>query len=278
MDRKSIRGYVQAGWTVISNSYIVGFVRGTIYQGKTKMICVPGLNCYSCPGARGACPIGSLQACIGGRTGRFPFYVLGMLLAFGILLGRFICGWLCPFGWIQDIVFKLPPKKKIRSLRGEKYLRKMPYVTLLIFVVGLPALAYGDYGVGIPWFCKYICPSGTLGGAIPLLLANELLRSQAGALFLWKALILFAVLFLSIKLYRPFCRYICPLGAIYGLINPISLLSIKVEKEKCVDCGICQRSCELSIPVNNTPNSTACIRCGKCIRVCPHGALRMSWK
>lgn len=268
---------MQAAWTLLSNSYATGFVNGTIYQGNTKAICVPGLNCYSCPGARGACPIGSLQACIGGTKGRFPFYVLGTLLVFGALLGRFICGWLCPMGWIQDLLFKLPPKKKWRGLKGESYLRKLRYVVLALLVIIFPIFFTSEYGIGIPWFCKYVCPSGTLLGAIPLLFANEMLRGAAGMLFWWKTFLLTSLMALSIKLYRPFCRYLCPLGAIYGIMNPVSALKIRVDKEKCVSCGACRASCELDIPVYQKPNGADCIRCGKCIRSCPHDALKMSF-
>lgn len=270
------RGIVQALWTLLTNSYATGFLNGVIYQGNTKSVCVPGLNCYSCPGARGACPIGSLQAVIGGKAGRFPFYVLGTLLVFGALLGRFICGWLCPFGWVQDLLFKLPPKKKWRSLKGEAYLRKLRYVVLVLFVIVLPVFAHGPFGMATPWFCKYICPSGTLFGALPLLALNDGLRNVLGWLFTWKAFLLVSILALSVKLYRPFCRYLCPLGAFYGVMNPVSLLRMEVDAQKCTTCGVCQRACELDVPVFKTPNAPDCIRCGKCVHACPHGALRMS--
>lgn len=163
------RIYIQACWTLLTNSYASGYINGTIYQGGVKNICVPGLNCYSCPGAWGACPMGSLQNALAGRTHGFPFYVLGTLITIGALFGRIVCGWLCPFGLVQDLLFKIPPKKKIRRLPGEKYLRKTRYVVLVVMCILLPMLAKGSYGVGMPWFCKWICPSGTLLGGIPLL-------------------------------------------------------------------------------------------------------------
>lgn len=275
--KKNLRGYVQAGWTLLTNSYASGFINGTIYQGKSKAVCVPGLNCYSCPGARGACPIGALQASIGGAQGSFPFYVLGSLLVFGALFGRFICGWLCPFGWIQDLLYKIPVKTKIRRLPAEEHLRRLRYLVLLVLVILLPVFAHGPYGMATPWFCKYICPSGTLMGALPLLLANEMLRASAGLLFAWKALLLATVAAFSVKLSRPFCRYICPLGAIYGLMNPASALKIHVDADRCVSCAACERACPLSIETWKTPNSPDCIRCGKCTAACPHGALRMGF-
>lgn len=269
------RIYLQACWTLLTNSYASGYINGTIYQGGIKNICVPGLNCYSCPGAWGACPMGSLQNALAGRSHGFPFYVLGTLITIGALFGRIVCGWLCPFGLVQDLLFKIPPKKKIRRLPGEKYLRKTRYVVLVVMCILLPMLAKGSYGVGMPWFCKWICPSGTLLGGIPLLALNEELRSVIGWLFTWKLFLLVVIITGSILMYRPFCRYICPLGAIYGLMNPVSLVRMRVSKSRCVGCGVCQKACGLDIPVYKEPNSTDCIRCGKCVTVCPHNALKL---
>jgi hypothetical protein len=94
---------VQLGFTILTNSYAAGFVQGKIYAGPLKKFCVPGLSCYSCPGALGACPVGALQAVITSRQFDFSFYVAGFLVMVGALRGRFVCGWLCPFGWIQDL-------------------------------------------------------------------------------------------------------------------------------------------------------------------------------
>lgn len=269
------RTYVQACWTLLTNSYASGFINGTIYQGNVKSICVPGLNCYSCPGAWGACPLGSLQSALAGRTVTFPFYVIGFLITFGALCGRIVCGWLCPFGLIQDLFFKIPPKKKIRRLPGETYLRKLRYVILVVMCIALPLFAKNDVGIGSPWFCKWICPSGTMIGGLPLISLNADLRSALGFLFTWKVALLAVILVGSVLMYRPFCRYICPLGAIYGLMNPVSLVQMRVSKKRCVSCGACQRACGLDIAVYKEPNSTDCIRCGKCITVCPTSALKM---
>ena len=135
------RMYIQACWTLLTNSYASGFINGTIYQGNVKSICVPGLNCYSCPGAWGACPMGSLQNAFAGRVSGFPFYVVGTLITIGALCGRIVCGFLCPFGWIQDLFFKIPPKKKVRRLPGEKYLRKLRYVVLVVMCIPYPSWA-----------------------------------------------------------------------------------------------------------------------------------------
>ena len=123
-----IRLIIQACFTALSNGYVKGFIHGRIYNGDLKYICVPGLNCYSCPGALGSCPIGSLQATFGSRQYKISLYVLGLISLFGVFLGRFVCGFLCPFGLIQDLLFKIPFVKKICQLPGEKFLRWFRYI------------------------------------------------------------------------------------------------------------------------------------------------------
>ena len=110
---------MQAAWALLTNGYLAGFLDGKIYQGPWKKLCVPGLNCYSCPGALGSCPIGALQAVLSSRNFQFAYYVVGFLLLIGALLGRFVCGFLCPFGWIQDLLHKIPFPRKCKTFRGD---------------------------------------------------------------------------------------------------------------------------------------------------------------
>lgn len=262
------RHSVQAIWTFLTNSYLLGFVQGKIYKGKLKQLCVPGLNCYSCPGALGACPIGSLQAVIGSWNFRFTALVAGFLFFTGALLGRFVCGWLCPFGLVQDLLHKIPFPKKIKTFKGDKLLRKLKYVILLVFVILLPLYAVDLIGQGAPYFCKLICPAGTLGGGLPLVLTNSALRATIGWLYVWKNFVLAVVVIASMIIYRPFCKYICPLGAIYSFFAPISVFRYRVDKDKCTGCGACAKVCGMQINPAVTPNHPECIRCGRCKSVC----------
>ena len=109
--RLSFQRTIQLLAAVLFNGYAIGFWKGRIFTGGSKAFCVPVLNCYSCPGALGACPIGSLQSVLGDRRSGFPFYVLGTLMLFGVVLGRAVCGLLCPFGLVQDLLHKIPVKK-----------------------------------------------------------------------------------------------------------------------------------------------------------------------
>ena len=269
------RGWIQAGATLLTNIHLPNFVKGEIYQGKGKTVCVPGLNCYSCPAASGACPIGSFQSVVGSSKFSFSYYITGFLILLGVLLGRFICGFLCPFGWLQELLHKIPTKKL--STKKLKPLTYLKYVILAVMVVLLPAIIVSDVGIGDPFFCKYLCPQGVLEGAIPLSAVNAGIRAALGSLFAWKLAVLLTVVVLSVLFFRPFCKWICPLGAFYALLNKVSLFQMKVDKNKCVSCGKCARVCKMDVDVTKTPNHTECIRCGMCISTCPTDAVQFRY-
>ena len=272
---KRLRKLVQAGWGLLSNGYVKGFLPGgpSIYTGPLKRFCVPGLNCYSCPGALGACPIGALQSALTARRRRFPLYVLGWLAAIGLLVGRFVCGWLCLFGLMQELLYKIPtPKLRIPD-KIDRPLRYLKYGVLALLVVGLPLLWRSEYGAGVPFFCEYLCPVGTLEGGVPLVLLNDVLRPALGWLFRWKLLILIVCILSSIFIYRPFCKYLCPLGAFYSLFQKVSLVRQRFDSHVCTGCGACAKSCAMGVDPRTAPNSAECIRCGECQKVCPVHAL-----
>jgi hypothetical protein len=147
------RRNIQGLSVLLYNINIAGFVRGTIFKGDVKGVCVPGLNCYSCPGAIVACPLGSLQAALGEARYKFPFYVIGILLLFGVLLGRGVCAFLCPFGLIQELLYKIPTPKLGKS-KGTRRGSLLKYGILLVFVLLLPLFFLVWDGIGIPAFCK----------------------------------------------------------------------------------------------------------------------------
>lgn len=271
--RNNVRHVFQSFWFLLTNSFFEGFKTGKIYGGKWKQLCVPGMNCYSCPGAKGSCPIGALQAVIGSPKFKFSYYVVGFLFFVGALIGRGVCGYLCPFGLMQDLLHKIPFVKKIETFKGDRALRKAKYLILLVFVILLPLFLVDIIGQGAPYFCKLICPVGMMEGGIPLVLMNKSMRGAIGFLYAWKGLILILTIFLSIVIYRPFCKYICPLGAIYSLFNSVSLFRYTLDHQKCIHCGRCKAVCEMQCdPVKNC-NDLECIRCGKCKNACPVDAI-----
>lgn len=276
MMKQGYRHLIQAVSALFTNGHLSGFFTGRLYQGAGKHFCVPGLNCYSCPGALGACPIGSLQAVIGGQTRGVSYYVFGLLLLFGTVFGRLICAFLCPFGLIQELLYKIPSPKPRVPRRPDRVLRWGKYVCLAAVLL-IPAVWTDAFGLGVPAFCKYLCPAGTLEGGLPLLLTHEGLRDTVGALFGWKLGVLLAVLAACVLLYRPFCKYLCPLGAFYGLFNRVSLYRMEVDSAACTHCKSCERACKMGVEVTRQINSAECIRCSVCRNVCPAHAIRGSF-
>lgn len=266
------RKIMQLYFAVLFNANLKGFVTGNIYQGNSKIICAPGINCYSCPGAVGACPLGSLQGSFSAGKSTI-FYVCGILLLYAIMFGRMICGWVCPTGLIQDLLYKIrtPKVKKSPITRVLSFLK---YVILVFFVLIIPIL-YAFRDTPLPAFCKYICPAGTLEGGIGLLsnAVNESYFSMLGPLFTWKFLLMVSIFVAAIFIYRLFCRFLCPLGALYGLFNRFSFMGVKVKEESCVHCGMCLNQCKVDI---KHVGDQECIGCGECVSVCPTNAI--TWK
>ncbi|MEO0114221.1 MAG: 4Fe-4S binding protein [candidate division WOR-3 bacterium] len=297
---------------IVLNAYILAYLQNKIiYQGFLKSIPEPVLNCYGGPLSVFACPMGSLQQIIG--THRIPFYILGFFVIIGILVGRMACAWVCPFGLLQDLLYK------IKSFKFD--LPKFaPVLTMSFFVVGylfahlvmanfsligriltvagfvilgiildnlikwriekfnITAIKYLVLiGVAVifayytqePWFCK-LCPQGTLEAGIPLVLWDpyKQLRQLVGWLYYTKISILVVTLLLSIPIKRPFCRAVCPIGAIYAPFNKFSLLHLKLKSQECKVCRRCEKVCPMGIEVHQAPNQLDCIRCFECVWHC----------
>ncbi len=270
------RKAVQAGSLLLSNLYISGWIDGTIFTGRSKMFCIPGLHCYSCPSSVLACPVGSLQnffaspgfagGIVTGRPDALAVLaVAGFLLVIGFFAGRIACGWVCPFGLIQELLYRIPlPKVPVPA--GWKMAK---YAVLLIFVILLPLLLRPvQGGGGDPWFCKAICPEGTLVAGWPLAAIDGGETFQLGFIFTWKSAILVLVLFWAVLSRRPFCRVLCPLGAIWGLTGKVSLFRMRVGPE-CTRCGKCGEVCPVDLQIWKEPASAECVRCNRCIALCP---------
>lgn len=254
------RVWVQIGAALVTNSFFPAWL---------KHVPCPGLNCYSCPAAAMACPIGSLQHFAADH--RFPLYLAGVLGLIGLSSGRLTCGWLCPFGLLQDLAYRLPTRKwsaRVQVPRAiDRLGRALPFGFLLLFVLVLPFLT------GEQWFSK-ICPAGTLEAGLPWLVLSEAIRSQAGWFFAFKVATLGVFLGWMVVTRRPWCRYVCPLGAIYALFNPISAFRLHADRQQCSGCGRCRRACPVNLDPITQASSMRCIHCLECVRACPEGALR----
>ena len=266
--KPSKRRVIQLYAALLYNANIKGFFTGQIYKGATKNLCAPGLNCYSCPGAVAACPLGSLQNALSASDTKLPAYIFGIIILFGLTLGRTICGFLCPVGLGQELLYKIktPKLQKSRATRTLSYFK---YVIMIVLVVLVPLM------FAVPGFCEYICPAGTFEGGVGLLAnaANESLLKVLGPLFTWKFSLLVLIVVASVFIFRFFCRFLCPLGGLYGFFCRISLIGVKIDKNKCTDCGLCINVCKMDV---KRVGDHECINCGECISVCPTKAIR--WK
>ena len=272
--KPSKRRLIQIYAALLYNANIKGYIKGEIYtSATTKYTCVPGLNCYSCPGAVGACPLGALQNALAESNTRAPYYILGILALFGLMLARTICGFLCPVGLGQELLYFIRTPK-LRKSKFTRILSYFKYVILALLVIIIP-LMYALRDVPLPAFCKYICPAGTIGGAIGLLIHpdNGDMFAMLGGQFVWKFSLLVVFIVASIFIFRFFCRFFCPLGAIYGFFNKIALIGVKVDHSACTNCGKCVAVCKMDV---KCVGDHECINCGQCMSVCPTKAI--GWK
>ena len=271
--RPGKRRLIQLYSAVLYNAYVKGFIKGEIYTGKTKLMCVPGFNCYSCPAAVGACPLGSLQNALASSGNRAGFYVFGIIMLWGLMLGRTICGWICPLGLIQELLHKIPTPK-IRKNKITHALTYLKYFFLVVFAVAVPLWFGLKHGKAVPGFCKYICPAGTLEGAMGLLSnpANASFFKMLGIFFTRKFVIMLIIGLACVFCYRSFCRFICPLGAIYGMFNKLALVGVKVDQDRCTHCGVCAMKCQMDV---RHVGDHECINCAKCMDVCKQDAISL---
>jgi ferredoxin-type protein NapH len=273
---EAIRKWVQTLFVFLTNGYWKFPVTQSIYQGPLKVVCSPGLNCYSCPAATTFCPIGSLQQLFAGirmtiETGQFfiGFYVIGTMGVIGGFVGRMVCGWACPFGLIQELLHKIP-SPKFSILPALRYIK---YALLLVMVVLLPLFAVDAYGTGDTWFCKYFCPAGTLEAGIPMVLLQPALQSNLGWIFSLKVVILVFFIIWSVLASRPFCRTACPLGAFYALFSRVKLVRFSLDKSRCTHCEACHEVCPMGVRFNESPFDRECISCFACSRACKQQAI-----
>jgi len=260
--QQSFRSLIQ--WSSFAIARLGVFrVSGLCPINRTALGVFPFLNCMACEMATGACPIGTLQWSL--VEWRFPFYVIGLLLLSGVVAGRTICGWLCPFGFIADIL-NLISLKRIKLNKSTVYLKYGALASLFLAPL---------FGVAV--FCLF-CESGSIFGLLPYYATTGkagvmqiLTTPWWGSVFGWHVLV--GLIFLTLVVLvsgRWFCRVLCPLGAIYGLFNPISIIQVAHDDSVCNDCNRCQKHCPMAINLKDGSHesTSSCIRCGRCTKLC----------
>jgi polyferredoxin len=229
---------------------------------RLHTVCSPVFHCYACPLSTFACPIGIIAQFSALHV--FPFIAIGLLIAVGALFGSLICGWVCPFGFLQDLVGKIPTPR-FDLPKWTSYLR---YVMLIATVLAIPYF-FGEEHV---LFVCRICPAGALEAALP----NMVGQAVAGKEIIWPNALKLAILILFLIaiffMRRPWCRLLCPLGAMFSLFNRVSAFFLRFNASECTCCERCHKLCEYGIEPERTPNALRCVRCLECIG-CKPGAL-----
>ncbi len=224
--------------------------------GMTHLI-FPGLHCYACPLAITVCPIGLMQNLI--ISGTVPFYFLGTVAAYGLLLGRGWCGWFCPFGTVNDLL----------SFRKSRFVRALsPLKLVVLLATGVAAWQLAD-----TWFCK-LCPAASLTASLPYLALGV---AEVNTPFLIHMGTLAAVGVGMILVARFWCRYLCPMGALLSLFNRASLFGLRMRADRCTECGLCARACPMGITPHHEINSGDCVKCGACVSSCTSSALTIGF-
>ncbi|MBF0543944.1 MAG: 4Fe-4S binding protein [Candidatus Riflebacteria bacterium] len=292
------RRIVQIISTLITNPYWQGFLQTTIYKGDLKRICNPGMQCYSCPSSITACPLGALQNALANFRDtllsghfNFGFFMVGFFGILGMIFGRFICGFFCPFGFLQDILYKIPTVK-IKLPDWTRHLKYFLFFGLVIFLpifmsfyqvsfcdeLGrlnwYPSLSENKSGATYPWYCKMVCPVGTFEAGLPKVIGEPEIRESLSFWFQLKWTIMVLFLFLIVVAPRAFCRIGCPIGAIYGFFNKNSLYQLKIDCNSCTKCGLCEKNCPMEIKIHENPGSAECVRCLKCVDECPKNLIK----
>jgi len=213
---------------------------------------IPFVSCQSCPLTD--CP---------GRYLQLPF--IGLVGLSGLVFGRAFCGWACPLGFVLDVLGKIPKLRVTVSKRFtalDRYLKPLKYVALAATVYLVFVLNFTDVR---PY--AYVVRTASVFNFEAVRVA-QMLGNPAYSVRMW---ILVGILVSGIIVSRFWCRYLCPLGAVLGILNKFSFFGIIREREDLPHCDLFPRDCIM----HTRPESTDCVVCGECVEACPRGILAL---
>jgi polyferredoxin len=210
-----------------------------------------------------ACPIGLMAqyAAMFPAWATVPWLLIGVLVAVGALVGTLVCGWACPFGFLQDLLGRVTSKKLVLPdwIGYFRYVVLFGLVLFLPWYYGTQGIMYDEQPVSI---CR-LCPAGAAEAG--LYYSLESVFNAKGWLMSWyKTLILISFVAASIFIYRPWCRIFCPLGGLLALFNRFSLFHLQFNPNHCTECNTCRSRCPVGVKVDIAVNTTGCIRCLDC--------------
>ncbi len=190
-----------------------------------------------------------------------PLLLLGILVAVGALTGSLVCGWACPFGYLQDLLGKISSYK----IALPSWIGYTRYLVLIGLVLAVPAwLGYK----GIPFeeqvisICR-LCPAGAVEAGLPYSL-QSFLAGNGWVMSGLKTGILLTFVGAALFIHRPWCRIFCPLGGLLSAFNRFSLFHLRFNAPACVECNLCRSRCSMGVKVDQAVNVSGCVRCLEC--------------
>lgn len=185
--------------------------------------------------------------------------LLMFFLLLAVVANKAICGWACPFGAVQELIYFLPVFKKLKK-------KKLPFwisntVRIALFIVFL-LLLFGVLGSKKGYVIYH--------NMNPFNMFNFDISSMTMGIFI------IVYLVVSFFLYRPFCRFICPFGLISWVFERFSLSRVRIDFDRCTDCGTCDKRCPLTAAKDRVKQKTFyadCFSCMRCLRACPANAI-----
>lgn len=255
------------------------------------------LEFKSCRYARGtglfrACSYHLIQESISWKDGiRMWGPYLLLFLGLAIIFGRFTCGWICPIGFIQDILQRIRKKTGIRSLKiPEKAAKIAKYSAMVFFFAIVPALSFAVTIKSLPWEIRdglylagcQVCPARVISALLTGYPVTLDLFRPVFVYFFIICLLLTAVVAGSLFVNRFWCR-ICPNGIMLSFFNTGKVLAKKKDLLKCNRCGVCANNCTMDTAFvynekkRETVDHPNCINCFKCVESCPEKAVKVKF-
>ena len=288
------------------------FFVGVIFNPRIILpILLPVMWTWGLPNATVGDAFTALQLMLGGwslgSSVVFPWLAIASFLIFGILVGKSLCGWVCPFGLIQDIVGFIKSRKLEISPATHGGLTRLKYLILGIALLVSSTFSaskylnlHGSYerAFGIFAYAPFtvLSPAETLFSVLPkslhgfylTFIEKSFVEALSGILYLpplfWlQVLILIGTIMLAAYVQRGWCRYFCPHGAIMAFMNRFSFIGLHRDPVKCAkgECRECVKACPMKVRILDLPwkkfSDPECIYCMKCADVCPNGAIRPTY-